>query len=155
MLPTYVIAVDAHRDLVHVTLSGFFEVDQVMAFGAALVESHRELRCPPNMHLSLIDCTDIKIQSQAVVAAFTALVRDSRTRSRRAAMIVGTSLARGQARRVYPADHDRVALFPTRAAAEDWLFAPPVSVARTAFRYPHVPASPRSAARGYTAPNGA
>jgi hypothetical protein len=155
MLANHLIVTDPSRNLVRITLTGFFEVDAVAAFETALRAAHAALPCPRNAHVTLIDCTQIQIQSQTVVAAFTAMAQDPTLRSKRAALILGPSLARTQARRIYEGDHDRLSIFADRSSAEAWLLAPPLSAARTASRYRHAPASPRSGGHGCTVPNGA
>lgn len=110
------------RDLVHITLSGFFELEDVARFDAARTEIYGELRCARGEHLTLCDTSEMKIQSQDVVTAFGMVAADPRFTSRRLAFVVGASLARMQARRV--TDRDSVAHFNDLVSAEAWLFAP-------------------------------
>ncbi len=138
-------------DLIRISGSGFFTLADVAAFGGALERAHAQLRCAPHCQLTFADVSAMHIQSQEVVMAFTAIARDPRLRSRRFAVVVGNSLARGQTKRLSEPGDQRVAHFHDRIAAEAWLFADPVTAARTASRYRHAPASPTSAGRDCTA----
>ena len=129
---------DPDRDAIFVTLGGFFTPADVAAFSDAWWAAQTELRCGPNMHLTLCDIVDMNIQTQDVVNAFAEVVRHPTRHSRRMAMIVGVSLARLQAKRLPQPERRDVAYFYDRAEAERWLF----SDARTDAQYPHAPASP-------------
>ncbi len=149
------VSADPTRDLIVISGEGFFELEEVTYFAADLRAAHRQLTCPPNHHVTLIDTTRIDIQSQAVVTAFTAIARDPVLRSRRTAYIVGASLARGQAQRLSDPDRTTVAYFADRASAEAWLTAGTFTGGRTASRYPRAQASPTSVARDCTGRNAA
>lgn len=123
----HAIVAEPDRDLVRITLSGFFDPSQVDRFDAARQAAYRRLRCAPNLHLTLCDVSGMKIQSQDVVAAFTKVVADPRTRSRRLAFIIGSWLARLQTQRT--AERPGVAYFKDVASAEAWLFAEDEAVA--------------------------
>ena len=155
MAGTYHITTEPARHLVRIVLGGFFEPDDVTAFGLALRDACAALPCAPNAHLTLMDCAALHIQTQAAVAAFAAVAQDPVVRSRRAAVVVGKSLVHAQARRVYQHKRDNLGFFRDREKAEAWLLAAGVSAAQTASRYRHVPVSPRSADHGCTVPNGA
>ncbi|MCP3733302.1 hypothetical protein M9979_00175 [Sphingomonas sp. RP10(2022)] len=144
---TFHVAVDAARALVHIRLAGFFTVPDVRAFAATWHVEHDRLRGAPNQHVTLCDLSQMSIQTQDVVAAFTEVVRDPRRQGRLLAMVVGASLARHQAKRLNIPDRPGVAFFYDTAEAETWLF----SADRTAARYPHAPVSPRSGGHGCTA----
>lgn len=148
MSAIFSVIADADRDLVQVVGGGFFSVEDVQAFGIALEQAHAHLRCPPNRHMTIADLSDMHIQSQDVVQAFAEIAQNPRLQSRRMAMILGASLARGQARRVGNAGRHGIGYFADRQSAEAWLFAETLSDARTAFRYRRAPASPMSAGHG-------
>jgi hypothetical protein len=67
---------DTARGVTYITLSGFFLLPDVAAFDREWAQAHRLLRCAPNAHLTLCDISDMSIQSQDVVNAFTTIVRD-------------------------------------------------------------------------------
>jgi hypothetical protein len=155
MSGTFSITTDPLRHLVFVTLDGFFERARVEALRTALLDVRAGLSCPPNEHLMLVDCSGMHIQSQEMVAAFTAAAREPTLRSRRAAVVVGKSLVNAQARRVFKLERDHVSFFLDRHTAEEWLMIPPVSAVQTASRYRRGPVLPMSVDRGYIARNGA
>ena len=171
---TFALSTDPNRDLIRVSVAGFFAVGDVADLGQALHRVHAELRSAPNCHVTLCDAARMHIQTQEGVAAFSDLVRQPFLRSRRLAFVVGTSLARSQTRRLGEPDRDTIAYFDTVAAAEAWLFdqpaieapstavaprrpsgpvTPAITSARTASRYRHAPASPTSGGHGYTGPS--
>lgn len=128
---------DPARDAMFVELSGFFLLADVAAFDTDWWNAHAQLRCARNAHLTLCDLSDMSIQTQEVVTAFTQVVRHPDRHSRRFAMVVGASLARQQAKRLPQPDRMDVAYFFDRAEAETWLF----SDARSTARYRQAPAS--------------
>lgn len=120
MSAQFSIRVDPHRDLVRIKMSGFFTHQDIADFVEARREAHRALRCPLNTHLTINDISEMKIQSQDIVAAFRDMLAAKEYRSRRLAFIVGSTLARGQVMRALTG---RVArCFEDEAAAEAWLF---------------------------------
>lgn len=151
----YSITTDPLRHLVYITLDGFFERADVEALRTASLDVRAGLSCPPNAHRILLDCSGMHIQSQDVVAAFTAAAQEPTLRSRRAAVVVGKSLVNAQARRVFKLERDHVSFFLDRYTAEAWLLTPSVSGVQTASRYRRGPVLPMSVDRGYIARNGA
>jgi len=119
MSANFSIRVEPDRDLVRIWMSGFFGQADVADFLAARREAHRALRCPPNAHVTLNDISEMKIQSQEIVAAFQQLLSDTEFRSRRLAFVVGTSLARGQVMRACVGRN--AGCFDDLADAEAWL----------------------------------
>jgi hypothetical protein len=116
----FAIQVEPQRDLVRITLSGFFVPADVSAFVAARNKAHAGLRCTPNAHLTLVDVRGLKIQPQEAVTAFRAMLSAPEHRSRRLAFITSSTLARNQLTR---AVGTRTAHFFVDAAeAETWLF---------------------------------
>jgi hypothetical protein len=114
--------VEPARDLVRITMSGFFTATDIEAFLAGRATAHRRLACAPNRHLTLNDVRGMKIQSQQAVAAFQRMLADPDYRSRRLAFVVDQTLALFQLERAL-ANRD-ARCFATVAEAEDWLFAP-------------------------------
>jgi len=113
--------VEPERDLVVVTLLGFFTVEDVARFTKARDAAHLQLRCRANQHLTLVDVRGMRIQSQESVAAFQQMLANPGTQGRAIAFVVSQTLARMQAKR---AVSDRVsAYFQSSSDAEDWLFS--------------------------------
>lgn len=123
MTPQMSFDVEPQRDLVRITLAGFFTPDDVARFVAGRDAAHRQLRCAANAHNTLVDMRAMEIQAQETVAAFQQVLADPRTRSRRLAFVVARSLARMQIRRA--ADARDAAYFTTIEEAEAWLTAKP------------------------------
>lgn len=122
MRGNYHIAVEPERDLVRISLSGFFDIEAIQAFDRDRRPAFARLTCAANQHLCLCDISGCNLQSQEAVAAFKALMSDSSLFSRKLAFFTGSSLARMQARRIL----DRAAAaacFETEAEAMNWLFA--------------------------------
>ena len=112
--------VDPSRDLVRITLSGFFHRDDVLALAEALLEALRRLTCPPSAHITLIDVRGLEIQSQETMDAFEALLSAREHRSRRLALVVAPTLARMQVERAL-ASRPGVACFASPYDAAAWL----------------------------------
>ncbi|MFK3890658.1 hypothetical protein [Sphingomonas sp. NPDC079357] len=111
--------VDPQRDLVRITLAGFFSPDDVARFVAARDAAHQQLRCAPNAHATLVDMRAMQIQSQETVAAFQQVLADPRYTSRRLSFVVARSLARLQIKRA--ASEREAAYFTTVEEAEAWV----------------------------------
>ncbi|KQN25712.1 hypothetical protein ASE86_05765 [Sphingomonas sp. Leaf33] len=77
---------------------------------------------PPTGHVSVCDASGIVIQSQAAVAAFSAMLRNPTARSRRLAFVSDSALARIQIRRL--SGREDIAFFDTVEQAEAWATAP-------------------------------
>lgn len=127
MNATYAFDVNVPRSLVHITIGGFFEPEDIRQFVVGMGQAHERLRCPPNAHMCLVDIRSMKIQSQDSVAGFAAVLADPTFRSRRIAFVVATSLARSQLKRAAGSRGDNI--FPTIDEAERWLFAEDVTAA--------------------------
>jgi len=126
MSASFTIDADAARNLVRVTMSGFFDGESMQSFIVARAAAHERLTCPAGMHLSITDVREMKIQSQDMVLAFQRLLSDPAYRSRRLAFVTAPTLARTQ---LFRAIGSRVGsgdtrVFDTLEAAEAWLFAP-------------------------------
>ena len=121
MEPNFSFVVDVPRSLVRITLGGFFGEADIAAFLAARERAHAQLRCGPNMHLTLSDVRDMKIQAQDIVAAWGNVLAGTAYRSRKLAFVEASSLARLQLKRA-AATRD-VRYFSAISDAETWLFA--------------------------------
>lgn len=122
MTATFSVVADPARDLVRITLTGFFDERSIAGFLAARRAAHAQLRCGPNRHVTLADTSRIAIQTQDMVARWGGILADPAYRSRRLAFVVGSTLARMQLQRAIGSRHAQV--FTDHAAAETWLFAP-------------------------------
>lgn len=114
---SYDVAVDLARDLVRITLSGFFDETAIRGFLAAQRAAHAELRCAPNCHLTIADVRGLAIQSQAVVARFHQAIADPAAAGRRLGFVTTSSLARSQLRRAIGARDAGVFIDPAEAEA--------------------------------------
>jgi hypothetical protein len=125
---SFSIDLDLPRDLVRVSLSGFFSVDDIARFQDELLVAHRRLgsgvRDGP---LTLNDVSGMMIQSQDVIARWGTFLADPAHRSRRLAFVVASALARMQLQRVIVGRNARV--FTNAVEAEQWLFAEDASAA--------------------------
>jgi hypothetical protein len=121
MTASFTVSADPARDLIRITLSGFFDAQELGALRDGMAAAHRNLTCGPNRHITLVDVSAMKVQSQDMVAAFGGLLADSSFHSRRLAFVIDPTLLRSQVRRAL--DGRDAQWFGTRMAAEAWLFA--------------------------------
>jgi len=121
MSANFHVEVDPSRDLVRIRLSGFFTQDDIQAFLEARRVAHAQLRCGPNRHLTINDVTEMKIQSQEIVAAFRDMLSAREYQSRRLAFVTGPTLARSQLLRALVNRTARC--FDDVKTAEAWLFS--------------------------------
>ncbi|MBA3880786.1 MAG: hypothetical protein C0500_13840 [Sphingobium sp.] len=112
--------VDPARDLVIITLGGFFSRADINAFLLARELAHARLRCGPNQHVTLADVRAIQIQAQDIVAAWGDVLSGTAYRSRKLAFVQASTLARMQLQRA--AAMRDVRYFTAMADAEAWLF---------------------------------
>jgi hypothetical protein len=121
MAAHFTVRAEPSRDLIRITMSGFFNPDDIQAFYDARAAEHARLTCGPNQHVTLNDLRAMKVQAQDVVAAFQNMLADPAYRSRKLAFVVDRTLARSQLMRAL---NGRTAkCFENRVAAEQWLFA--------------------------------
>lgn len=116
----YIFQADPDRDLIRITMSGFFETSDIEGFLEARRAAHRQLRCEPNQHLTINDLRGMKVQSQNSVEAFREVLAAPEYRSRRLAFVIGRTLAFSQLGRAL-AGRD-AACFEDMVLAEAWLF---------------------------------
>jgi len=112
--------VDPARDLVIITLGGFFSRADIDAFLAARETAHARLLCGPNQHVTLADVRAMQIQAQDIVAAWGDVLAGTAYRSRKLAFVQASTLARMQLQRA--AAMRDVRYFTAMANAEAWLF---------------------------------
>lgn len=125
MFAHYAIVACPERDLIRVTLSGFFDPGGLAGFDRARRAALARLRCGPNQHDTLVDVSELKLQAQGVFEAFRAMIAAPETRSRRLAFVTGHAAIRMQVRRLI--DRDDIRCFADLAAAEAWLAAPAIA----------------------------
>ena len=128
MIASYVVNAEPDRDLLRITLSGFFDPSRLAAFDDARHAAHARLRCAPNQHLTLIDVRDFRIQAQDVFERFRTMIAEPGTRARRLAFVAGDAAIRLQVRRI--AQRADMRCFADMASAEAWLAEPASGFAR-------------------------
>jgi len=108
---------------VRVRIAGFLDQGSFAAFVSARDEAYRKLTCKPGEHLTLIDVSEAVLQTQDVVAMFRGLLAQPKLRSRRQAIVTGSSLVRMQVRRII-SDRPDIGMFEDMDQAETWLRQP-------------------------------
>lgn len=120
MIPHFKIIANPPLDLITITIGGFFTQPDIDAFEKARNDAHRELKCAPNQHLTLVDMREMLIQSQEAIAGFQRVLNNHATKSKRIAIVTSQTLARMQVERA--AERRDVQFFsgdPTEA--REWL----------------------------------
>jgi hypothetical protein len=117
--PKFFISADPAKCFTRVILEGFLEPDEIADFAAEFRQAKMSLLQGPEHHLTLIDITGFKIQSQTVADGFAAMLGDPAIRSRKLAFVAGDSPVRLQLRRML---HENAQIFPDQPSAEGWLF---------------------------------
>ena len=115
------IEIDRARGLVRITMSGFYEPEDIAAFVEARKKAHAELGLPANAHMTLNDVREMKVQSQDTVRAFQAMLTAPEYRSRKLAFVVDRNLAAMQLERTLVARDAEI--FTDIPSAERYLFA--------------------------------
>lgn len=121
MTAHFTVRAEPARDLIRISMSGFFTPADIDAFYRARAAEHARLTCGPNQHLTLNDLRDMKVQAQDAVAAFGDLLADPAWRSRKLAFVVDRTLARSQLMRALNGRDAKY--FEDLADAEKWLLA--------------------------------
>ena len=112
--------IDPARGLVRITMSGFYEPEDIAGFVEARKKAHDALGLAPNAHVTLNDLRDMKVQSQETVRAFQAILTAPEYRSRKLAFVVDRNLAAMQLERTLVARDAKI--FTDIASAERYLF---------------------------------
>jgi hypothetical protein len=115
----HIIRVVPERALIRLTMSGFYEPEEVPTLAGDMARAVAALGCAPHQHLTLADIRQMAIQSQKAVEAFMGLVGSEGIRSQKLAFITSRSLARMQARRL--TSRPGVEFFDDIESAEAWL----------------------------------
>lgn len=114
------VEVDLERGVFETSISGFWTLAEVAAFGRAITQAAGRIVATGRRPLSLCDYTGAAIQSQEVIAAFETLMANPVHRSRRVAMFTSGAMARMQATRA-TRSREEFRFFTDRAAALRWL----------------------------------
>ena len=121
MAAHFTVRAEPSRDLVRITMSGFFTPADIQAFREVRAAEHARLSCGPNQHLTLTDVRQMKVQSQDIVCRFLLVIADPAYRSRKLAFVVDRTLARSQLMRALNGRSAKC--FEDLVAAERWLLA--------------------------------
>jgi len=115
----YEIVEDRERGLLRITLSGFWDLEEVDRYAADLAAASRRLGT--RLRGRLVDCRELKVQSPAImerlqstIAALDAIA------GARTALVLPISLTRIQGQRVFPGT-DETRWFADEKAALGWL----------------------------------
>jgi hypothetical protein len=76
MQPSYSFSVDVPRDLLRITMSGLFMIEDIARFCEARNGAVAHLTCPRGQHVTLVDIRGMKIQTQESVDQFKAVLAD-------------------------------------------------------------------------------
>jgi len=117
----YEIVEDRERGLLRITLSGFWDEDEVDRYAADLAKASRGMGL--RLRGRLVNCGEIKVQSPSVMERLqsTITMLDAALPSR-TALVLPIGLARIQGQRVFP-DTGETRWFADEAEACDWLVA--------------------------------
>lgn len=113
------IDIDAPRNLLRVRMAGFFSIEDVARYHAAIDEASAQLGGAPSRQKMLNDISEMRIQQQEVVAEFQRVMSDAKYRQRRVGFVVASSLARKQLQRIIGGRDAR--MFETSEQALAWL----------------------------------
>jgi hypothetical protein len=115
----YSIVTEPALKLIRADLSGFFTIEEVVAFGKDVQTASAAMGCRSGEHLLYVNTSACALQSQDVVAAFQALITNSPIKARRIALVTGSSLSRMQTRRILV--RDQAMTFESGSEARAWL----------------------------------
>jgi hypothetical protein len=116
----YVIQVDAGHRLLDITTSGFWELPEAASYADELRVYARQLRQSSGRLRAIVNALDSPVQSAAVMAVISEVWNDVLTdKNDRVALMVESSLAKLQAKRLFTSDNWQAFLSPT--AAKTWL----------------------------------
>ena len=120
MNSNFEIRTQSYRRLLRLKLLGFWSMDDFVALQTALESETAKVRVGGLPHLMLVDLTDFKIQTQAVLAACQELIGSGANPPEKLALVGGEGLARMQFRRAIV--RENMAMFENSSDAEAWLF---------------------------------
>ena len=117
-----------HADrMIFVRMGGVLSVDEAHACAAAKEAAVDSLGPPYDLHSTLVDIRELRLQPQEIFAIFTNFVATTEHKSRKIAIVGGEGTARMQFRRVAERAplRDDMRFFTTVGEASDWLREPP------------------------------
>lgn len=115
----FTITTDKPRRLVRVTVSGFWQLEDVADFYRQEQDAVRSLGVAPGRHRLLVDVRAMKIQSQAVVEALQRVSDTAALKAERFAFLIAPGLIMQQVRRAV-ADRE-IGVFEDERAALDYI----------------------------------
>ena len=109
--------------IISVRMIGGFTLDGARDCAAAKEAAVNDLGPPYDVHSTLVDVRELRIQTRDVFAIFTNFVAMTRHKSRRIAIVGGEGTARMQFRRVAEREplRDNMRYFTGVGEARDWL----------------------------------
>ena len=118
------LTVDRARRLFNFSAEGFFDVEGVASLAAQKAAALQSLGGRAGDHVSIVDVTGCRIQSQDVVAAFSDMIADCAIASRKVAFVASPGCQmRLQVRRM-TRDRDASGLFDDVDSAKRWVLNP-------------------------------
>jgi hypothetical protein len=117
----YTIETDLRLKLLRITMSGFFDPEEVAIFTLDLRKAIAVVS-GGNAYSVLVDMRTCSLQSQAMVEAFQRFIEIRPHHAKRIALLAGKSVSRMQARRLLV--DDRVRMFEDDADASNWAMSP-------------------------------
>jgi hypothetical protein len=105
-------------DYIEVKLTGFLTPETGQKFAEAYIGAKAKLSADKSRHRTLFDLSELKIQTQDIVAQFGGMLADPSIRSARLALYVGDSAVRMQLKRIA---HENTEIFDSLADAREWL----------------------------------
>ena len=119
------VRVDRVKKLVVVTVSGFFQPEDISIVARNVHDAIRSLGEHAGKHVTLYDVSEAKISPGETIEAMRGVFNDPATdnlRARRLAFVTPSALARMQTQRLREARPD-IAIFEDRDTALAWLLA--------------------------------
>jgi hypothetical protein len=117
----YEIHPDLSRGLVTVVLRGFWTIETLDRFRAALKAAALPIAKKEGAYLCLADASDFAVQTQESLSRFSDLSADEGIKARKIAIVAPIGLSRMQLSRITP--DDRRQIFANREEALNWLLA--------------------------------
>jgi hypothetical protein len=114
------ISFDPKQGQIEVHLLGFLTANVVSDFYTAYLEAKSKVLAVNDTYMTLIDLTEMKMQSADIVSDFALILNDPISHADRLAFVVGDSPVVLQLRRIMANPH----IFKSRAEARSWLLSP-------------------------------
>ena len=109
--------------IIFLRMGGVLSVAEAHACAAAKEAAVHSLGPPYDAHSTLVDVSNLRLQSQEVFSIFTMFVATTKHKSRKIAIVAGEGTARMQFRRVAERAplRDDMRIFTADAEAREWL----------------------------------